>query len=425
VQVGGIVAQNDDFVSAVYGSFPLKIALIAVLTSVLLARAFRSLLLPAKAVLLNVLSVAGAWGVVTLVWQHGYGADALWGIPAAGSIPSWLPLMVFAFLYGLSMDYEVFILAGLREAYDRSGSTETAVVEGIGNTGRLVTSAALILFLGFVAMATAPDTSVKMIATGLGAGILLDATIVRASSSRLPFPLFGRWNWWLPQPIARALRVDPNAPEGDPDDRTDRKRRRLAPPRLVLALAAPLAARALPARTPRVLARPARPVGRRRCRPRPTGDPRRALRTRRDRPRRVPRTARSPRRPLIRVTASLRRRQIAAVLCFVSATLAAMSALHLGGVLADGTEPFDPTHAGVAEALICIAVAFGAVSAARGSTRAPRAVACEPPAPGSHVPQRRHETARLMRDVWVRAGRFSPRSRRCARSPSYAAVSGF
>jgi RND superfamily putative drug exporter len=209
VQVGGIVAQNDDFVSAVYGSFPLMITLIAVLTFLLLARAFRSLLLPAKAVLLNVLSVAAAWGVVTLVWQHGYGSNALWGIPAAGSIPSWLPLMVFAFLYGLSMDYEVFILARMREAYDRSGSTETAVVEGIGRTGRLVTSAALILFLAFVAMATAPDTSVKMIATGLGAGILLDATIVRALLVPAAVSLFGRWNWWLPRPLARALRVEP------------------------------------------------------------------------------------------------------------------------------------------------------------------------------------------------------------------------
>jgi RND superfamily putative drug exporter len=209
VRVGGIVAQNDDFVSAVYGSFPLMIALIAVLTLVLLTRAFRSLLLPAKAVLLNILSVAAAWGVVTLVWQHGYGSEALWGIQAAGSIPSWLPLMVFAFLYGLSMDYEVFILARMREAYDRSGSTATAVVEGIGRTGRLVTSAALILFLGFVAMATAPDTSVKMIATGLGAGILLDATIVRALLVPAAVSLFGRWNWWLPQPVARALRVEP------------------------------------------------------------------------------------------------------------------------------------------------------------------------------------------------------------------------
>ena len=207
VRVGGIVAQNSDFVSAVYGGFPLMVALIAVLTFVLLARAFRSLLLPAKAVLLNIASVAAAWGVVTLVWQHGFGSEALWGIPAADSIPSWLPLMVFAFLFGLSMDYEVFILARMREEYDRTGSTETAVVNGIGRTGRLVTSAALILFLGFVAMAAGPSTSVKMMATGLGAGILIDATLIRALLVPAAVSLFGRWNWWLPRPIARVLRA--------------------------------------------------------------------------------------------------------------------------------------------------------------------------------------------------------------------------
>ena len=144
------MAQNSDFVSAVYGSFPLMIMLIAVVTFALLARAFRSLLLPLKAVVLNVISVAAAWGVLTLVWQLGYGSDALWGIPATASIPSWLPVIVFAFLFGLSMDYEVFILARMREDYDATGSTESAVVTGMGRTGRLVTSAALILFLGFV-----------------------------------------------------------------------------------------------------------------------------------------------------------------------------------------------------------------------------------------------------------------------------------
>jgi putative drug exporter of the RND superfamily len=210
VRAGGIVAQNDDFISAVYGSFPMMAGLIVVLTFVLLARAFRSVLLPAKALVLNVLSVGAAWGVVTLVWQEGWGSHLLWGIPASGSIPSWLPLMMFAFLFGLSMDYEVFILARMREEYDATGSTDAAVVEGIGRTGRLVTSAALILFLGFVAMASAPDTSVKMIATGLGAGILIDATLIRALLVPAAVSLFGRWNWWLPGPLARVLRASPS-----------------------------------------------------------------------------------------------------------------------------------------------------------------------------------------------------------------------
>jgi putative drug exporter of the RND superfamily len=205
--VGGIEAENRDFISAVYGSFPLMIIMIAVLAYVLLARAFRSLLLPAKAIVLNVVSVVAAWGALTLVWQHGFGSRALWGIGAAGSIPSWLPMIVFAFLFGLSMDYEVFILARMREEYDTTRSTSAAVVGGIGRTGRLVTSAALILFLTFVSMSTAPSTMVKMIATGLGAGIILDATVIRALLVPATVALFGRWNWMFPGWAARLLLI--------------------------------------------------------------------------------------------------------------------------------------------------------------------------------------------------------------------------
>jgi len=208
--VGGQPAQNADFVDAVYGSFPLMIALITVTTFILLARAFRSLMLPAKAILLNIVSVAAAWGVLVLVWQQGHGSEAIWDIQATGSIPSWMPLMVFAFLFGLSMDYEVFILSRMREEYDRSRSTEVAVIQGIGRTGRLVTSAALILFLSFVSMASGPDTQVKMLATGLAAGILLDATIIRALIVPATISLLGRWNWWLPHWPARILRVEPS-----------------------------------------------------------------------------------------------------------------------------------------------------------------------------------------------------------------------
>jgi putative drug exporter of the RND superfamily len=210
VRVGGRPAADADFVDAVYGSFPLMIALIAITTFILLARAFRSLLLPLKAILLNILSIAAAWGVLVLVWQLGYGSEAIWDIQATGSVPSWMPLMVFAFLFGLSMDYEVFILARMREEYDRTGSTETAVIRGIGRTGRLVTSAALILFLAFVSMASGPETDVKMMATGLAAGILVDATVIRALIVPAVIALMGRWNWWLPRWPARLLRVEPS-----------------------------------------------------------------------------------------------------------------------------------------------------------------------------------------------------------------------
>jgi putative drug exporter of the RND superfamily len=212
VRVGGQPAANDDFIDSVYGSFPLMIALIAITTFILLARAFRSLLLPLKAILLNILSVAAAWGVLVLVWQEGFGSEAIWGIEATGSIPSWMPMIIFAFLFGLSMDYEVFILSRMREEYDRTGSTDTAVIQGIGRTGRLVTSAALILFLAFISLASGPETDVKMFATGLAAGILLDATVIRALIVPAVISLMGRWNWWLPSWPARLLRVQPSLP---------------------------------------------------------------------------------------------------------------------------------------------------------------------------------------------------------------------
>jgi RND superfamily putative drug exporter len=218
VRVGGQPAANDDFIDAVYGSFPLMIALITVTTFILLARAFRSLLLPLKAIVLNILSVAAAWGVLVLVWQHGWGSEAIFGIEATGSIPSWMPLMIFAFLFGLSMDYEVFILSRMREEYDRTGSTDVAVIQGIGRTGRLVTSAALILFLAFTAMASGPGTDLKMMATGLAAGILLDATVIRALIVPAVIALMGRWNWWLPEWPARLLRVEPSLLEPRPSE---------------------------------------------------------------------------------------------------------------------------------------------------------------------------------------------------------------
>jgi putative drug exporter of the RND superfamily len=210
--VGGQEAQSRDFVAAVYGSFPLMFSLIALITFILLARAFRSVLLPLKAVLLNLLSLAAAWGVLVLVWQQGLGSQLLYGIPATGSITVYIPLLVFAFLFGLSMDYEVFILSRVREEYDHTRSTSAAIVTGLGRTGRLVTSAALILFLAFVSLASGPEVEVKILATALGAGILLDATIIRALLVPALMTLFGNWNWWLPRPLARLLRMPDRTP---------------------------------------------------------------------------------------------------------------------------------------------------------------------------------------------------------------------
>jgi RND superfamily putative drug exporter len=214
--IGGPGVLEVDAEHALYRPFPYLLAAISLITFVLLARAFRSLLLAAKAIVLNLLSMVATYGVVVIVWQHGHGSDAIWGIPATGSVTFWLPVMTFAFLFGLSMDYEVFILARTREEYDRTGDTRTAIVEGIGRTGRLVTSAALILFLAFVSLATAPETDVKMLATALGAGILLDATVVRSLLVPATVSLFGRWNWWLPGWAARVLRVRPTPAPAEP-----------------------------------------------------------------------------------------------------------------------------------------------------------------------------------------------------------------
>jgi RND superfamily putative drug exporter len=209
-QIGGQAAQNFDFIDAVYGTFPLMVLIISLITFILLARAFRSLLLPLKAVALNLLSVGAAFGAMVLMWQNGYGSKAIWGITSSGAITSWVPIMVFAFLFGLSMDYEVFILSRMREEYDAGGSTNSAVIRGIGRTGRLVTSGALILFFAFIALAAGPETDVKVIGTGLAAGILIDATVVRMLLVPALVSLFGKWNWWMPHFPARVLRLQPS-----------------------------------------------------------------------------------------------------------------------------------------------------------------------------------------------------------------------
>ncbi|MFH9064891.1 MMPL family transporter [Streptomyces coeruleorubidus] len=208
--VGGNVTQQIDYVDVTYSAFPWMLAVLSLVTFVMLARAFRSLLLPLKAILLNLLSLGAVLGAMVILWQWGWGTEAVLGIQPDGSIGTFVPVTIFAFLYGLSMDYEVFILSRIREEYDRTGSTRAAVVNGVGRTGRLVTCAALILFCSFASMAAGGELDVSIFASGIALGILIDATLIRGLLVPATVAMMGKWNWWLPSWAARLLRVEPS-----------------------------------------------------------------------------------------------------------------------------------------------------------------------------------------------------------------------
>jgi putative drug exporter of the RND superfamily len=207
--LGGIAPEDRDFVHAVYGKFPYVLAFVILLTFVLLMRAFRSIFLAIKAVVLNLISLAAAFGIIVFIFQEGHGAEAIWNVHPTDAIISWIPLMIFAFLYGLSMDYEVFMVSRMREAYDETGQTKESIALGLARTGKLVTSAALVLMFAFFVLSTSPGTDIKQFGIGLAAGIIFDATIIRALLVPSIMAVAGKWNWWFPKPVARALFVRP------------------------------------------------------------------------------------------------------------------------------------------------------------------------------------------------------------------------
>jgi RND superfamily putative drug exporter len=206
--LGGVAAEDRDFVASVYSNFPYVLGFVVLLTFILLARAFRSLVLPLKAVILNLVSLAAAYGIIVFIFQQGHGSNAIWGVQATQAIIPWIPLMIFAFLFGLSMDYEVFMLTRMREAYDETGDTKQAVALGLARTGKLVTSASLVLMFAFFVLSTGPGLDIKQFGIGLAAGIVFDATVIRALLVPALMRLLGGWNWWLPRPAAKALFVN-------------------------------------------------------------------------------------------------------------------------------------------------------------------------------------------------------------------------
>jgi RND superfamily putative drug exporter len=160
---------------------------------------------------LNLMSLAAAFGIVVLVFQEGHGSQ-LWDVRATGSVTAYIPLMIFAFLFGLSMDYEVFMLSRMREAYDETGSTDRAIELGLARTGKLVTSGALILMFAFLVLSTTPGFEVKSLAVGIAAGIIFDATVIRALLVPALMRLLGDANWWMPKWTRVALRLPLRAP---------------------------------------------------------------------------------------------------------------------------------------------------------------------------------------------------------------------
>src|SRR4029077_17800627 len=181
------------------------------LTLILLTRAFRSIVLAVKAVLLNLLSLAASFGIIVFIFQEGHGSS-LWNLPATQSITAYIPVMIFAFLFGLSMDYEVFMLSRMREAYDETGSTNKAIELGLARTGKLVTRGALILMFAFLVLSSTPGYEVKSLAIGIAAGIIFDATVIRALLVPALMKLLGDWNWWMPRWMEIVLRVSRRDP---------------------------------------------------------------------------------------------------------------------------------------------------------------------------------------------------------------------
>jgi RND superfamily putative drug exporter len=208
VVVTGAPAFGVDFIAMAYGAFPWLVAAVLLISYFLLLRAFRSVLLPVKAVFMNLLSVAATYGVLVLCFQHGAGRD-IFGLQSSPQIDGWIPIFLFAMLFGLSMDYEVFLLTRMREEWDHSGDNDLAVAAGLERTGRIITAAAVIMIAAFSGFATGRFVGLQEFGIGLAAAILLDVTIVRALLVPATMKLLGRWNWYLPDGVRRAMRLAP------------------------------------------------------------------------------------------------------------------------------------------------------------------------------------------------------------------------
>jgi len=210
VLVGGQSADELDFAGIARHKQPIVFAFVLGLSFLVLVAAFRSVAIPLTAIATNLLSVGAAYGLLVLVFQHGIGADLL-GFARADTVESWLPLFLFTLLFGLSMDYHVFLLSRIRERWLATGDTVASIAFGVGTTARLITGAALIMVAVFAGFATGELVMFQQMGFGLGAAVLIDATLVRSVIVPSAMALLGRWNWWLPARRPGAATLEPQA----------------------------------------------------------------------------------------------------------------------------------------------------------------------------------------------------------------------
>jgi RND superfamily putative drug exporter len=200
--VGGQQAEFVDMAHAIRARLPLALGIIAVVTFVLLFFMVGSIVVPIKALFMNLLSLTASFGALVFIFQDGHFSGALDFTPAGTLYPP-IPVLTFCIAFGLSMDYEMFLLSRIREEYDRCGSTKTAVSEGLAKTGRLVTASALIMSVVFISFATGGTVVLKVLGIGLGLAILADAFLIRSALLPATMELLGRANWWAPKPLRK------------------------------------------------------------------------------------------------------------------------------------------------------------------------------------------------------------------------------
>ncbi len=208
VYAGGGPPSSVDFLDLVYGTFPWLVLAVLGLTYLLLMRAFRSLVLPLKAIFLNLLSIGAAYGLMVVFFR--WGAGEPFGLQSYDQIEGWIPVFLFAMLFGLSMDYEVFLVTRMREEWDAGRANEDAVAIGLAKTGQIVTAAGLVMIAAFSGFMIGRVLGLQQFGFGLAVAILVDVTIVRMLLLPSAMALFGRWNWWLPPRVARVVRVSPS-----------------------------------------------------------------------------------------------------------------------------------------------------------------------------------------------------------------------